>query len=633
MHKLLERQLRRYLKAGHDSAIAEDILRVISHAYEDHDVERTLLEQSLAQVSDELKERNGLLKVQLEEIQSADSRLRRSLSMIDSILEATSEAIFAFDHEGNLIRMNRAARDLVGIHTESEYECSNQVGTMLDEIFQYSAKYAKERHLLSKDETAAIKGSLTMDNGQHLEYYSSPQYSDAKVIGRVWCFRDITALKANEELIKFQAQHDSLTGLPNRLLLQNRLHHAISHRERLRSNLAVLFLDLDLFKRINDSVGHLIGDRLLQDVSYRIQGCLRSCDTLARFGGDEFIILLEHFDNVEAIGKICERILAATKNPFEIEQHTFYVTCSIGISLYSPDNIDPQLLVRQADLAMYHAKTNGRNRYEFFDPELESRVQSQLIIETRLRAALQNEEFSVYFQPKVNLKTGKISAMEALIRWFPPGQPAIRPGEFIPIAERSGLIASLDRWVLKQVCRQLRGWNTMQFSDLSVSVNLSAQQFQDPALVEKINHIIETENIPACCIEFEVTETLLMENFDVAIDALKQLKALGFKLSIDDFGTGYSSLQYLKKLPIDTLKIDRCFIRDIEENPNDQSIVDAIVSLGHNLNLTVVAEGAEKKAAIDYLRQCQCDFVQGFYYYQPMPADELTQILQRQAAS
>lgn len=630
MHKLLQKQIQRHLDAGFDRQLLDNVLSVISQAYNDHDTERSLLEHSLEQVSEELNTRNAQLNVQLEELKYTHKNLAQSVALLDSILEATGEAIFAFDQKGELIRLNKSAKKIVEKYCAEVDISSAGGGFVLESLLQCSATFASDKKLLEGDHTANVSGTLNTDDDYYYEYYSSPQYTNQKVVGRVWCLRDITRLKENEEIIKYNALHDSLTSLPNRELFLDRLEHAIDMCDRTDGNIAVLLLDLDLFKKVNDSVGHQIGDQFLVEVAHRIHGCLRKYDTLGRFGGDEFVILLEQLKSKSAIGNVCSRILEEVRKPFECEMHSFYITSSIGVSVYTRDNADPQALLRQADLAMYHAKNNGRCRFEFFDPELERSVHHQVSMESQLRRALHSKEFTLFFQPKINLKTGKISGLEALVRWFPPNEAPVPPCEFIPIAERMGLIGALDNWVLQEACHQLSQWQKDGMGDMNVSINLSAQQFRDPELVSTIEKTIHAAELEGGSIEIEVTETLLMENFEMAINALSQLRDMGVKVAIDDFGTGYSSLQYLKTLPIDTLKIDRCFIRDIEENPEDQSIVSAIIEMGHNLDLLVVAEGAEKEESIRYLRDRHCDLVQGYYFYKPMSGRDVTALLQKQ---
>ena len=622
---MLQRQLERYYPQQPPPESIFRFLRAIGDAYQDFDDERLLLEQSLENVSTELYQRNAELKSKLRQLQVTHQQFISSAGILDGILDATGEAIFAFDRLGRLLRMNTEAEAVVGI--DNAEPLSTEVKYILDNLLSSSPDFRRDQQRLIEDPNSKFSGLVELDDNSIYEYHSSPQYADGETIGRVWSFRNVTLQKQNEALIKHQAFHDALTNLPNRVLLLDRIEHAATFCDRVRDKLAVLFIDLDHFKKVNDTQGHHFGDKLLIEVAQRIKRCLRSHDTLARFGGDEFVVLLEKIDSHSMASSLCRRLIDYLKKPFHIETKIFHISCSVGVSVYPQDDTDSRELIRKADLAMYHAKERGRGTFEFFDPSLERFAQFQLELENRLRTAIKEKELSLYYQPKVCLKTGEIHSVEALLRWFPKDGPPISPASFIPVAERAGLLAEIDGWVLRKASQQIKSWRETIAPNLSVSVNLSAQQFNDENFVLEIENVLYDTDIPGSCLELEITESMLMENFDTARHYLSLLRQIGLKVSIDDFGTGYSSLQYLQRLPIDIIKIDRSFIRQMEENPQEKSIVDAIISLSHSLDLTVVAEGVEIASSYDYLKQRQCDYVQGFYCHKPMSVQALTELL------
>lgn len=601
----------------------------INDAYQDSDDQRQLLELSLENVSCELNERNQLLKSKLSQLEQAHAQLNSSLGIQNGILESTGEAIFAFDNDCELMRMNSAAQALLDCLEPNSHQEKDTCKKLLS-VLQLSEEFQKNEAQLTQGSEIFFSGVVFLPNSSSYEYHSLPLYANDNVLGRVWSFRDVTQQKSNEALIKHQAFHDALTGLPNRLLMLDRIEHAATFCDRLNDRLAILFIDLDHFKKINDTLGHHYGDKLLIEVAYRIKECLRTHDTLARFGGDEFVILLEKILSHQDATTISKRIISALRKPFSLENKNFHISCSIGISLYPQDSTEASELIRKSDLAMYHAKEKGRGTYEFFDFSLERLAQYQLTLENKLRSAISAQELTVYYQPKVTVDTGKIEGVEALLRWFPVNENPISPNSFIPVAERAGILPLLDRWVLQQACQQIKQWTKIGIIDITISVNLSAQQFNDTRFVENIQEILARSDVGGNSVELEITESMLMENFETANQYLSALRKIGIKVSIDDFGTGYSSLQYLQQLPIDIIKIDRSFIQKLEINPNDKSIVDAIISLSHSLNLAVVAEGVEETSSYEYLKKRHCDYIQGFFFYRPMSSDALTELLLQQ---
>jgi diguanylate cyclase (GGDEF)-like protein len=423
-----------------------------------------------------------------------------------------------------------------------------------------------------------------------------------------------------QEIFKL-AQHDALTGLPNRTLFHDRLLQALAHAERERTQLAVFFLDLDRFKHINDSLGHTVGDRLLQEVARRLQATMRKEDTIARMGGDEFIILMQELHQEQDAAHMAEKLLNALASTFEIDGRAFYISASIGVSMYPRDAAQPDALVANADVAMYRAKHRGRNRYEFYSEELTIASKERLELEADLRHALQEGMLEVHYQPQVDLLGGRVIGAEALCRWKHPERGEVPPGSFIPIAEDAGLIGELGEWVLRQACRQARRWQDDGAGLKSISVNVASQQIQRGGFVETVQRVLEETNLAPERLELEVTEGVIMEQAESAIDTLIELSRIGVTLSIDDFGTGYSSLAYLKRLPIHKLKIDRSFIRDLPDDEEDIAITRAIVALANSLVLPVIAEGVETEAQRAFLQELGCQQAQGYLYGRPVPAD------------
>src|SRR5687768_7354654 len=434
---------------------------------------------------------------------------------------------------------------------------------------------------------------------------------------------------AQEERIRYQAYHDSLTGLPNRASFTEHLEEAMRRAKRAGWPLGVLFLDLDLFKRVNDSLGHDAGDRLLRVAAERIRRAVREADMLFRMGGDEFTVLLEDVRGPEEAAMVATRVLEAIAEPLQLQHHEIAVTSSVGIALYPRDDVVGERLVKAADTAMYRAKELGRNRYAFFAREMNERVETQMKIEAALRRALKNDEFVLYFQPRVSAATGRATGAEALLRWKHPEWGLVEPARFVPLLEETGLIVPVGAWVLAEACRAARAWQTAGLPPLRVSVNLSSRQFRSEALCEAVGEALRASELAPQLLELELTESLLIENVEHAMGVMGKLKAIGTMISIDDFGTGYSSLGYLKRFPIDSLKIDRSFVRDIATSPKDAAIVMAISALARSLGIGLIAEGVEEPWQVDFLRARHCTELQGFYFSRPLPAEALVEALRR----
>jgi diguanylate cyclase (GGDEF)-like protein/PAS domain S-box-containing protein len=435
-------------------------------------------------------------------------------------------------------------------------------------------------------------------------------------------------LLQTEKRIRHMALHDSLTSLPNRALLQDRVTQAIVQADRARQSMAVMFVDLDNFKHINDSLGHIVGDHLLCEVSQRLKQCVRKSDTVARLGGDEFVICLTGLESGDQAAALAQKVLAALEQPLLIDAIDLHTSGSIGIGIYPDDGNSVEALMRAADTAMYHAKSKGRGNFQFFTPALDHAAQQRMSIESRLRMALPKGELRLHYQPQVDIATGRIVSVEALLRWRHPGRGFVPPLEFIPIAEECGMITRIGEWVLEEACAQLRRWRDAGHSDLCIAVNLSARQMLQPDFAGQVQGILNNAGLPADALDLEITESVLMQPGEESTATLKRLFDMGVQLSVDDFGTGYSSLAYLKRFPIHALKIDRSFVSGIGQDPSDAAIVSTIIVMARNLRLKVIAEGVETAEQAAFLAENDCALAQGYYYSRPIEADALGILLQ-----
>ena len=436
-------------------------------------------------------------------------------------------------------------------------------------------------------------------------------------------FSDISERKKQQEHIEFLAHHDVLTGLPNRLLLDDRIHQAIAKSHRNKDRVAVLFIDLDRFKLINDTLGHDYGDRLLVCLGQRLPQILRETETVSRVGGDEFVIVIPDLTNIDRVALVAQKLIDTIIQPIEVDNHILHVTPSIGISIYPDDGDSAPMLLRNADTAMYHAKDRGRNNFQFFTEQMNRAVQERMSLENDLRDGLEKGEFELYYQPQVHGIDGHVSGVEALIRWHHPTRGLVMPEAFIPVAEETGLIVPIGEWVLNEACRQARLWHDAGHVDLTMCVNLSARQFQSDDLSSHIEGALSASGLPPHKLELELTESTLMVNPGNAIELLHRLAGLGIRMAIDDFGTGYSSLAYLKLFPMHRLKIDRSFVRDLTFDANDAAIVEAVIAMAASLRLDVIAEGVETEEQLSYLLAHGCEQIQGYIFSRPMPAGEV----------
>ncbi|HEX5127037.1 MAG TPA: EAL domain-containing protein, partial [Rhodocyclaceae bacterium] len=573
-------------------------------------------------------ERSGLHPVvlTLSDI-TAQRRAEEELRLAATVFDSSIEAIMITDAKRNILSVNKAFSALTGF---TAAEVTGQTPTLLSsnrhDLEHYETIWSEAR---SQGYWQGEIWQRRRNGSEFPEWLSISAVRDRSdvITHFVAVFSDITERKAAEARIAFLAHHDPLTTLPNRTLFQDRLEQALARAERNHMMVALLFLDLDRFKTINDSLGHLAGDRLLQSVAERLQHCVRDTDTICRQGGDEFLIVLADITDADIPARIADKILRRLSEPFEIDGHTLGTSFSIGIAVYPTDGQDADGLMKDADTAMYHAKESGRNTYRFFTESMNANALERLELENLLRQALDRNELLLNYQPQIDLITGEILGAEALIRWQSEVLGFVPPGRFISIAEESGLIIPIGRWVLRQACLHAKAWQDSGLPAVAVAVNISALQFSRDDIVASVREVLLETGLAPDRLELELTESLLMKHADDVLDTMQHLKALGVRLSIDDFGTGYSSLSYLKRFAVDRLKIDQSFVRDIVDDPDDAAIVRAIIQLGRSLKLDVIAEGTEARAQVDFLIREGCREAQGYYFCPPVTHDVFMSIL------
>lgn len=612
------RQLKQFMDAGMDY-----------HAYEVplvHKDTRTIWSRLTLSP---MKDASGVPKYFIFIVEDITERknFEDNLRLAATVFEASAEAITITDAQANVLRVNSAFTSMTGY---SDHEIVGGNPRMLKSGTHGREFYQNMWSTLN--DTGQWQGEIwnRRKNGDIFPAWltlCAVKDGQGRTTNYVGISRDITLRKEAEERVSYQASHDGLTGLPNRSLFHDRLAHAIAHANREKHELALLFLDLDRFKMINDTLGHAVGDFLLQSVVKRLTAGTRETDTLARWGGDEFIVLLEKIKGSQEAAVTARRLLDLLAKPFCVQGQEVFITGSIGISLFPKDGEDVQSLLRNADIAMYRAKELGKNDYKFYTVSMNATALEQLRLETELRHALDKDEFVLHYQPRINVVTGEIVGAEALIRWNHPERSLLWPRDFIPLAEENGCIIPIGEWVLRTACNQCLKWQASMGQPFTVSVNISTQQFKRDDITTVVAHILRETGLHPSLLELEITETVMMENMDKAIDTLRALSELGVKVSIDDFGTGYSSLGYLKRFHIGALKIDQSFVRHIPANSDDTAIAMSIISLGKTLKLKVVAEGVETAEQLSVLRNYRCDEAQGFLFSQPLEAGQLTEVM------
>jgi len=573
------------------------------------------------------------LNREIEEHRRAEKAIRQGHTFIQTIIDGVREPARIVSPDFEVLIMNQAALALLP-HKQSSLEKL----TCYRAYRQVDLPCSGEDHrcvlkeVIKTGRSVAIhhKDTLADGNERIFEIEASPLWNaDGSMHGILEVIRNITddltveaQLREHQERLYYVVHHDALTNLPNRLLLQDRLSRMMMKAKRNSTYVAVLFLDLDRFKKINETLGHDVGDRLLLEVAKRLEECVRKSDTVGRLGGDEFAVLLDDLQDVKYVAVVARKILHALSKPIMVQEYELYATSSIGISLFPDDSEEVDILLRCADTALYRAKEAGKNNYQYYTADMNTRAFEFLLLESGLRKALVNNELVVFYQPLIDLKTNKLIGMEALLRWKHPEKGMIAPGDFIPLAEETGLIGPIGEWVMRTACSQNKKWQDAGYPPVKVSVNMSARQFNKKDITEQIIEILEDTGLNPEYLGIEITESVIMQDASSTISKLIQMHETGISLSIDDFGTGYSSLSYLKLFPIDNLKIDRSFVSNITSDSTDAAIAASVIMLAHSMNLKVVAEGVETQEQLDLLRQQGCDYVQGFLFSRPLSAEE-----------
>jgi diguanylate cyclase (GGDEF)-like protein/PAS domain S-box-containing protein len=591
----------------------------------------------VSDAGDEVGQLTNAMRGMVENVAHGREDLEKARKDAEMVAEELRQYAKAFDSSGEAMLISDRFNRIININTAF----STQTGYSLDEVL------GKDPKMLSSNKTPRSvyedmwrclqdsgywQGEL-WDRKKSGEVYpkwasiSAIRDANQAVLFYVASFSDISERKANEARIDYLAHHDPLTGLINRYNLENRLDQALlsAHRDGLR--VAVMFIDMDRFKTINDTLGHHIGDLLLIEVARRLRDSVRESDIVARLGGDEFIVVLTRMTDAMDAAPIADKILRSLAHPYSVEGKELHSSPSIGIAIYPGDGGDGPTLMKNADTAMYRAKEAGRNNYQFYLADMNARSLERLAMETSMRAAIEQRQFELHYQPQIDVENGNIIGAEVLIRWNHPALGRVSPAHFIPLAEESGLIQPIGEWVLRTACAQAARWQQDGLAPFLVSVNVSARQFRNAGFVEVVADALRESGLSPAYLELELTESVLMGHTDRNIAILQQLKEMGLTIAIDDFGTGYSSLSYLKRLPIDTLKVDRSFVGDLPGDKDDAAIVDAVISMAHSLSLKVIAEGVETEQQVAFLRSRQCYLMQGYYFHMPLPVAEFTQLL------
>ena len=566
---------------------------------------------------------------------AALSALRDSEARVRLLLDSTSEAIYGADTQGICIFANPACVRMLGYASEEDL-----IGRRIHDLIHHS--HPDGRHYPMEDcavRIATLAGQACHRNDEvhwradgtsfPVEYWSHPMYQDGELVGLVVAFVDISEHKQTEAELHRLAYFDSLTGLPNRVLFNDRLHQALTDARRRHRLVALMLLDIDRFKIVNDTLGHEAGDGLLREIAARLQHSIRDGDTVSRLGGDEFALVFADVGDIQRVAQLAQKVLSQFTAPVVIDGREVFTGASIGIALYPADTENADSLLKFADSAMYHAKESGRNNYQFYSHEMTATVQARLRLETDLRRALDHHEFFLHYQPQVDARSNRITGVEALLRWRDPAGNTIPPAQFIPLAEDTGLIVPIGKWVLETACAQLKRWHDAGHGELTLSVNVASRQFRDLMFPDTVSRAIASSGIPPQALELEITESILLEHSNETLRTLNDLKKIGVTLAIDDFGTGYSSLSYLKRFPIDRVKIDQSFVRDLASDNDDLAIVRAIIALARAMRLAVIAEGVETAEQLALLRHEDCHEYQGYLFAHPMDADSVSGKLQR----
>lgn len=591
------------------------------------------LEQNVQQRTLELSNINRDLLMEIEQRKLIEQDLFQEKQQALVTLESIGDGVITTDMDSKVTYLNPIAERMTG------WSLAEAKGRPILEVFRILNE--STRKLAANPVDVVLAHGMVCGIANHtivisktgkefaIEDSAAPIINvDGNTIGVVLVFHDVSEAKHMAEKMSYLAEHDFLTDLPNRLLLTDRITQALNMARRKNSRVGILYLDLDHFKKVNDTLGHDVGDQLLMMLSKKLQACLRNMDTISRQGGDEFVILLTEFDSPAIPGTIANKLLEATCKAFQIGTHELNVSASIGISMYPEDGDSADALMKNADAAMYYAKSLGRNNFQFFTKQLSAKIAEQVDLENSLLRAVNQHEFKLVYQPKVLLETGEIIGAEALIRWHHPEKGMVSPDIFIPIAEDTGLIKLIGKWVLSEACEQNKRWQQAGLPAIPVAINVSAVELKQADYLQQVSKVLMQSGLEAQYLELEVTERVAIDGDDEGIRDLLALKEMGVRLSIDDFGTGYSSLSYLKRLPVDSVKIDKSFVRDIQSDANDAAIVTAIIKMSHSLGFSVIAEGVETSAQLHFLKETECDEIQGYFISRPISAEDFAKLLE-----
>ena len=623
LHKEVVDPLQRLEQRTKEIAATDDFLIRLPDAGGD---EISILAQSFNHLLDRLSAINTTLELRVEERTAELAESNRGLILLGSVFESSLEGIFITDRNGILTNVNPSYTRITGFSAE-EVIGSEALATKSE---RHDEKFYREMKQ-SVAQSGKWSGEIWSKNKRGRVYpqwtsISSITDENGDITHLIGVFHDISDAKQQESYIKYQAYHDTLTGLPNRVLLLERMGRTVERSTANNIRFAILFLDLDHFKNINDSMGHEYGDILLQHVAERLEKLTRVSDTISRLGGDEFIVMIEDITDDNQPGMLSDRIIDSFKNPFIVKNQIFHVGTSVGIAIFPDDGNEPSVLMRNADTAMYQAKEQGRLRYCYFTRSLNERLAVRIRMENELRMAIETNEFEVHYQPKMNIKTGAVNGFEALVRWNNNGK-LIAPIEFIPLAEETGLILSLDRIVMQQTFKDIQLMNASREKPYVVALNASAKALQQKRFPEEVADMLESTGMKPEWVEIEITETDVMKDIDACLNVIRRLSEMGISIALDDFGTGYSSLSQLSRIPVNTLKIDRSFVITIDNGKNETSIIDNIYAMAKDLHLKVVAEGVETDAQLEYLTKIGCDLIQGYYFSKPLPLKKLNEFL------
>ncbi len=595
-------------------------------------IENIRRNDEVGQISSRFNEMIASIQTARKEVKEKEASLNTQKEFLRQIIEKSPNAIYIMDWEGRYRLANKAYAELLGTTPEEVIGKTDAEFKLNEEDVRLYLSINRE--VIEQKEERYISEAAVWDcygNKHYMQVHKLPIINEDGTCNTVLCFAtNITERILNEEKIKFFASHDSLTKLPNRHMFKQCLEQEIELASEDESHVAVLFMDLDRFKYVNDNFGHSMGDKLLQAVSTRLRESLDERDIISRLGGDEFTVILPVIDDKQQVANIASKLIHALAQPYKIDGQSFVTTTSIGISMYPQDGEDVDCLIKNADTAMYQAKNQGKNTYRFYHPEMNSMLSNKYKLEAYMRDALVNNEFHLHYQPKMDTYSRKISGFEALLRWEQAELGMVAPAEFIPIAEESGMILEIGEWVLEQACRQNKKWQDIGFPPVKISVNLSVLQIKHSDIVKTVHEVLDKTGLDPIWLELEITETAIMENKRGIVRTLKLLKKIGVSIAIDDFGTGYSSLNYLKRFPVDTLKIDRSFIQDLLMEQQDTVIATAVISMANKLGLSVVAEGVETEEQFQYLHDLHCGEVQGYLISPPIPVDQVNSLLEEE---